>query len=180
METFISPRPLVSNPDYSFQKERALACVSKGMIDVPIRGVIQALNALPFCFTLQCCYGHFLYDGQGDAESLDPLPVVHTPDSVVYRIAYIAFCVDTCEAGKRLLNILKSLVSIEPNYIQFGSAGWFWGQQVNSYVLQVEPERFKGLDRAVLEYSEALKVETIKRLFFKELELNLHKAANGS
>ncbi len=36
---------------------------------------------------------------------------------------------------------LRQIPAIDPEYIQFGCAEWFWEAQVNSYALQVEPMR---------------------------------------
>ena len=57
---------------------------------------------------------------------------------------------------------------IEPEYIQFGCAEWFWEQQVNSFVLQVEPKRFMDKDRLNIDYKEALYVEKIRNQFLKD------------
>ena len=59
---------------------------------------------------------------------------------------------------------------IDKDYIQFGSAGWFWDRQVNTYVLQVEPDRYRFKDRVFLDYREALHVEKIRDLFFQKLD----------
>ena len=58
---------------------------------------------------------------------------------------------------------------IEPEYIQFGCAEWFWERQVNSFALQVEPKRFMDKDRLNIEYKEALFVEKVRTKFFKRL-----------
>jgi hypothetical protein len=170
METFIEPRELVNNPGFKKQKQRTLADLSDGMIDVPIASVIKTLNNMPFCFTLQCCYGHFVYDGQWDPHNLDPLPASEKISRVEYRIAYLAFCIDNCEDGRDLLDHLEDITTIDSENIQFCSAGWFWSRQVNSYALQVEPGRFKHKDKAVLDYKEALYIESLRNKFFLSLE----------
>ena len=75
METYTIPKELVENPDFEAQKQETLAGLNREMIDAPIVAHIEALNRLPYCFTLQCCYGHFLYIGQPDPQNLAPLPV---------------------------------------------------------------------------------------------------------
>ena len=67
---------------------------------------------------------------------------------------------------------------IDPENIQFCCAEWFWKRQINSYALQVEPERFKEKDRAILNYREALHIEKTRDEFFIELEklLQQHRA----
>jgi len=57
----------VENPQYQDQRQKSLADLNNGMIDVPIIGLINDFNRLPFCFTLQSCYGHFVYNGQNDS-----------------------------------------------------------------------------------------------------------------
>lgn len=143
------------------------------MIDPPIVATINSFNRLPYCFTLQCCYGHFFYPGQNNAHNFDPLPATNTIDRVEYRIAYVAFCVDRSALGKQLLENLKKITFIDPEYIQLCSAEWFWNRQVNSYALQVEPGRFKHQDIVILGYSEALTVEKIRNAFFVELDRTL-------
>jgi hypothetical protein len=170
METFAAPKRLVPNPRYSKQKLKSLKALSHADIDVPIQGIIQDFNALPYCFTIQCCYGHFLYKTQRDPHNLDRLPVLRTIAAVEYRIAYVAFCVANSDSGRAFRDSLKTIVDIDPQNIQFCSAKWFWERQVNSYALQVEPDRFKHLDRATLEYGEALKIEKLRDAFFKRLK----------
>jgi hypothetical protein len=64
---------------------------------------------------------------------------------------------------------LKGITVIDPKNIQFCCADWFWKRQVNSYALQVEPDRFKYQDTAILDYQEALKIERIRNEFFVQL-----------
>ena len=170
METFIYPRKLESNPGFEKQRQRTLAELSDGMIDEPIVGIIKNFNNLPYCFTLQCCYGHFICDGHWDPHNLDPLPESEQISRVEYRIAYIAFCIDNSEEGRDLLDHLESITTIDPENIQFCSARWFWRRQVNSYALQVEPDRFKHKDKAILDLKEALYIENLRNGFFNELE----------
>ena len=145
------------------------------MIDVPIIELIDDFNKLPYCFTLQSCYGHFLYRGQKNPNNLDPLPITNTITRVEYRIAYIAFCIDKSESGRRLFDDLKEMTAIDPENIQFCCAEWFWKRQVNSYAFQVEPNRFKHEDKAILDYKEALKIEKIRNEFFVQLKDLLQK-----
>jgi hypothetical protein len=161
---------MVSNPGFAQQKRRTLAGLTDAMIDAPILPVIQGLNRLPGCFTLQCCYGHFLYKGHWDPHNLDALPASGGPEKVEYRIAYVAFCLEDNDRGWALSASLKSLANIDPRNIQYGSAGWFWSRQVNSYALQVEPERFKQRDKAILDFREARYIEQVRNRFFLGLE----------
>ena len=141
------------------------------MIDSPIVDIIKGFNILPCCFTLQCCFGHFAYDGHMDPHNLDPLPESEQISRVEYRIAYIAYCIDNCEAGRELMDKLQKITAIDPKNIQFCSARWFWRKQVNSYALQIEPDRFKHKDKAVLDYKEALYIEKLRNEVFRKLEV---------
>jgi len=177
LETFTEPKQLTENPHYEKQRRKSLATFSSAEIDVPIIEIIKDFNKLPFCFTLQSCYGHFLYSGQGNPNNLDSLPVTKTIARVEYRIAYIAFCLENSDPGRSFLEALKGISSIDPEYIQFCSAEWFWKRQVNSYALQVEPDRFKREDTAIIGGREALYIEKIRNYFFvqiKELLRNLN------
>ena len=160
---------MVDYSNYPGQRQKSLASLSDGMIDFPITELINGFNKFPFCFTLQCCYGHFVYNGQKDIHNLESLPVSDTITKVEYRIAYIALCIENSDLGRLLLDDLKGITSINPENIQFCSAEWFWKRQVNSYALQVEPERFKNKDKAILDYEEALYIEKIRNKFFMRL-----------
>lgn len=169
METFTNTKELIPNPDFDEQRINSLREIDYSEIDPPIVDLIKKISKMDYCFTLQSCFGHFLYKGQTDFRSTDPLPVADNFDKVNYRIAYIAFCIKKCDEGETLLKELSKVYLIEPEYIQFGCAEWFWDRQVNSYVLQVEPERFKNKDKISVEYQEALYIEKIRNVFFKKL-----------
>ena len=170
METYTEPKALVENPHYQRQRQKSLTNLSDEMIDIPIIELVNSFNKLPYCFTMQSCYGHFLYKGQRDPHNLESLPAINTIASVEYRIAYIAFCIENSNSGRRFFEALKEITSIEPENIQLCCAEWFWKRQVNSYALQVEPERFKHQDRAKLNYNEALHIEKTRNTFFVQLK----------
>ena len=176
METFAEPKELVKNLRYQEQRHESLAGLTDKMIDTPLIKLIKDINNLPYCFTLQCCYGHFIYNSQNDTHNLEPLPLTDKIDRVEYRIAYIAFCIENSASGRSLIAAFNRITDIDPENTQFCSAGWFWERQVNSYALQVEPDRFKHKDKVILDYREALHIEKIRNEFFvqlKELFLNL-------
>jgi len=175
LETFTDLKELVENPDYQVQRRQQLSTLSDSMIDEPIVELIHGFNELPYCFTLQCCYGHFLYSEKMDLYNLDPLPDTKHLGRVEYRIAYIALCIEHTNLGKMLIDILKGIADIDPENIQFGCAEWFWKRQVNSYALQVEPDRCKQEDKAFLDYEEGLKVEKIRNNFFAQLNKTLRQ-----
>jgi len=175
LKTFTEAKPLLENPHYRSQRKKSLASLSDGMIDKPIIELINAFNKLPYCFTLQSCYGHFVYSGQNDPQNLEPLPLTDTIGKVEYRIAYIAFCIENSEGGRNFFEALKGIREIDPENIQFGCASWFWKRQVNSYVLQVEPDRFKSEDKAIVDYREALRLEKTRNKFFVRLKVVLEK-----
>ena len=170
METFTEPKAWVENPQYRDQRQKCLASLSDGMIDEPIIELIHAFNERPYCFTLQSCYGHFVYSGQNDPHNLEFLPRTDTIARVEYRIAYIAFCLENSDGRRMLFDALKGIADMDLDNIQFCSAEWFWERQVNSYALQVEPDRFKSEDKVILDYEEALKIERIRNEFFVQLK----------
>jgi hypothetical protein len=169
METFTELKELAENPHYQVQRQKSLCDLTDDMIDGPIIDLINRFNKLPYCFTLQSCYGHFVYNGQKDSHNLEPLPVKDTIAKVEYRIAYIAFCIENSLLGRKLFNALNKITTMDPKNVQFCCADWFWKRQVNSYALQVEPDRFKRKDTAVLDYKEALHIEKIRNEFFVQL-----------
>jgi len=165
VETFGKPRPFVDHLHFPRDRELVLAEIHPEKIDAPIRQLISRFSHLPFCFTLQCCFGHFLYDGEQDQENLQPLPS-HDVGPVKYRIAYLALCLENSRDGRKLYSGLESVAAAKPEYIQFGSPGWFWKRHVNSYSLQVEPIRFAQSDIAIIGYEEALIVQKTRDRFF--------------
>jgi len=79
------------------------------------------------------------------------------------------------DLGRGLIEALNEITAIDPENIQFCCAEWFWKRQVNSYALQIEPDRFKCKDRAILDYREALHIEKIRNEFFVQLQELLQK-----
>jgi hypothetical protein len=175
VETFANPKEFVENPQFRDQKQKMMAGLSDEMLDAPIIELINSFNLLPYCFTLQCCYGHFVHDRQKDPYNLEPLPVTNTIRSVEYRIAYVAFCIENCASGRMFREALSDIRLADPDNIQFCSAEWFWERQVNSYALQVQPDRFKDKDKSILDYREALLIEKVRNVFFVQLQVLLQK-----
>jgi hypothetical protein len=168
METFTEPRALVHNERYANDRRVALHALDLSAIDPPIVDLVEAFRPLTFSFTLQCCYGHFLpRAAQGD-HSLAPLPGDHVGE-VRYRIAYVALCIEESELGSMFLEKLSRVPEIEPAYVQFGCADWFWEQWPNSYTLQVEPTVHRFKDQVVLTAEEALRTQRVRDRFFEEL-----------
>ncbi len=170
METFTKFKPLV---DYSFfpaHREKSLTGLDMNTIDTPIFELINQFAKLPFCFTLQSCYGHFVYKNQNNPKNIEPLPDSDDISTVVYRIAYIALCIQNSACGKILLEKLSHIPSVDPDYVQFGCAEWFWKKQMNSYALQVEPKRHQTQDKVSVDYKEALHIEKIRNVVFLELK----------
>jgi hypothetical protein len=88
----------------------------------------------------------------------------------LYRIAYIALCVENSREGVCLRSLLEEVPGIDPKYVQFGSPEWFWKSHPNMYALQVEPHRFMYEDVAVIAHKEALYVQDVRKHFFERLE----------
>jgi hypothetical protein len=176
LETFTEPKELAENPHYEDQRRRTLAGLGDDRIDAPIVDLVNSFNERPYCFTLQSCYGHFVYRRQEDPHNLEPLPVTDTIDRVEYRIAYICLCVEKSELGRKLLRALNAIKALDRENIQFCCAEWFWKRQINSYALQVEPERFKHKDSAILDYREAVRIEKTRNKFFARLR-EVHQEA---
>ena len=175
METFTEPKKLVETPYFKDQRQKSLSGLTDDMIDAPIIDLINGFNKLPYCFTVQSCYGHFIYENQKDPYNFEPLPTIDTIARVDYKIAYICFCIENCGLGMGLIEALNEITAIDPVNIQFCCAEWFWKKQVNSYALQVQPDRFKHNDRAKLDYREALYIENLRNKFFVYLQKLLQK-----
>jgi hypothetical protein len=168
VETFTEPRPFVENPRYSREREDVLEQLDPRTLDAPIADLVARLNVLPFCFTLQSCYGHFISRPSQDDRSLEPVPG-EGYRQVRYRIAYLAICLENSPAGRELHERLRQTAARDPEFVQFGSADWFWERHANSYALQVEPRRYARRDEALLDREEALQVQEHRDWLFQEL-----------
>ncbi len=181
MDTFTEPKALTANPRFSSQKEKIVGMLMDDMIDKPIVDLVNGFNRLPYCFTLQSCYGHFVYDDNADPYNIEPLPESPgKPCRVEYRIAYMAFCIDNSDLGNKMLEALASIAAIAPNHIQFGCVEWFWDRQVNSYALQVAPTRSKQSDTAIIDFKDALMIEKTRNAFFTRLFEMLESCVSGN
>jgi len=168
VETFTEAKALVENPHYAHDWRVALAALDLAAVDEPIVDIISAFATLPHGFTLQCCWGHFVRAPDQDPRTLDVVPVGYV-GPVRYRIAYLALSVENSGRGRALLESLRALTAIDPHYVQFGSPDWFLRSWTNSYALQVEPDRFKTRDEAMIAGAEALHVQETRDAFFTEL-----------
>lgn len=180
MITFTIPKTFVDDPEYKKKKKKSLIqledILKKNELDLPIKKIMIDLNKIPCCFTLQSCYGHFVHLYQKDDNNIEPLSKYPTDKiDVLYRIAYVAFCIENNEPGKLLLEDLKLLVKIDTRYIQFGSSDWFWDQCVNSFVLQVSPDRRRYEDKFSVDMKEALYIENVRNRFFQKLSELIEK-----
>lgn len=175
METFTALKDLVDNPQYHEQRQKSITSLDLKVIDAPILEIIFGFSKLPCCFTLQSCYGHFLHDHQKDPQNTEPLPISDHIKNVEYRIAYMALCIQNSKMGRELFHDLAKIPAIDPEYIQFGCAEWFWERQLNSYALQVEPQRHMTKDKISVPYREALHIEKIRDEFYRALRRIVQK-----
>ena len=175
METFTEAKPFIRDPGYSARRRRYTAdlkrLLGEGEIDAPIAPLMERIIGLQHCFTLQSCYGHFREEDGREGYIVERAPPDVGEDRIVhYRIAYVAFCIQEISAGRKLLEDFRAIPDLDPDYIQFGSAGWFWNRCGNSYVLQVEPKRCACEDSVDVEVSEAYHIQAIRDEFYAELE----------
>lgn len=175
METFTDIRPLIADPDYHNRRQAVIKSLDLNELDEPVIELVKDFLTLPYCFTLQSCYGHFVHDDQKNPGNIEPLTGADHISVVEYRIAYIAVCIQNNDSGSLLLNDLRKIPAIDPQYIQFGCAQWFWKQHINSYALQVEPERYREKDSAHVDFQEALHLEKVRNKFFSNLKQLISK-----
>jgi hypothetical protein len=174
METFTAARPFSPHPGYSIDRNNALLDleveIQRGSIDAPLLPLIQECRLIPHCFTLQCCFGHFVYDGEPDRENLIlPTSYRGTVENVLFRLAYLTVCLQDNPGGREMYADLEALTSLNPDYIQFGSADWFWEQMINTYCIQLEPDWMKTQDSGMISQKEALLIEKLRPIFFNQL-----------
>ncbi len=172
METFTKAREFVENRGYVHARQKSVSGLDLASIDGPMMGIVEGFAALPHCFTLQCCYGHFLCAPEQDPHNFEPIPLGFS-GPVTYRIAYIAFCLENSRRGQALRQSLARLPAVDPDYVQFGSADWFWDRWMNSYALQVEPKAHMLKDEAILGSAEALHTQAVRDRFFDVLRVLL-------
>jgi hypothetical protein len=175
MESFEEFRPMVADPRYQDRRRHGLIELNATEIYAPIADLIEDLCRFHFCYPVQSCFGHFLYPGQEDPKNLEPLPATGEFQSIEYRIAYVALCVENSWCGREFLRWLKQIPEIDPNYIQFGCAEWLWDRNQNSYVLQVDPERFMLKNKCSVDFLEALHIEKVRDEFFNRLRFLVSK-----
>lgn len=169
MQTFTKAKHFVDYPHYQEKREEALSRLDLQTIDRPIVDIIKDISTITHCFSLQSCYGHFVHKGQRNRMNVDPLSNYDESSRIEYKIAYIALCIQNNDLGRKLYQDLKAITKIDPDNIQFGSATWFWQTHVNSYVVQVEPDRYKKEDKAFVNINEALHLEIVKNQMFERL-----------
>lgn len=168
METYIRAKPLEKSPEFQSRRETAIAHLDYKLIEKPLINLVRDINSLPFIFTLQCCHGHFL--ATIDRNSLDFDELAST-NKVLYKLAYIAFCIDNSRQGRRFMGRLEEIPKVmSTGLVQFCSADWFWDQWKNSYVLQVMPQRFIDKDRTIIDSDEANTLQKVRDSFFEQLQ----------
>ena len=113
METFTDLKDFVDNPYFHDQRQKCLSKLDLESIDTPIVELISGLANLDYCFTLQSCYGHFLYNSQNNPFNTEPLLASNSISSVEYKIAYIALCIENSKQGKVIFQHLRNIPSIE-------------------------------------------------------------------
>jgi len=88
LETFTEFKDFVANPRYNEQRQQSLSRLDIDQIDPPIIELISAFAKLPYCFTLQSCYGHFLHSRQKVHYNIEALPIT---DSILRARARITY-----------------------------------------------------------------------------------------
>ena len=160
---------MVNDPDYPNRRQRRMEKLHIDEVDAPITSLIENLCDFNFCYTIQSCFGHFLYVGQENPKHIGPLPSAGQITSVKYRIGYMAFCIENSRLGYEFMHLLQQIPEIDPNYIQLGCAEWFWERDRNSYVLQVEPVCYKQSDHCTVDLKEAHHIEKVRNKFYDHL-----------
>ena len=105
MQTFTAEKPLVENPDFEQQRAEAhhqlRELIQAEGIDPPLVPLLSRFMAVPYCFTIQSCYGHFIHEQEQDIKNTARLgPYAGSVTHVEYRLAYMAFVVENDGADK--------------------------------------------------------------------------------
>lgn len=146
--------------------------MKEGTLDAPIVPLLEGFAALPCCYTIQSCWGHFVHELQPETKNLDSLKAyVGRVGQVLYRIAYLALCIERSSRGFALHEGLRGIASKDPEFVHFGSTEFFWRMVPNTYVIQVAPDWGKGEDSLWIPMEEALVLEQRRNRFFRDLEM---------
>jgi hypothetical protein len=62
----------VENTRYPEDRKDTLGALDLCSIDEPFVDIVAGFATLPHCFTLQCCYGHFVCGAEQNPHSLVP------------------------------------------------------------------------------------------------------------
>ncbi len=172
METFINPKKMIEDDSFSEKRRRTLGKLHISAIDPQIRDIIKGIEAVPYCYTVQSCHGHIIVESpdRSQVKRIDPESAL--PDNGLYQIAYLALVLENSESGRSLYQSMVDISLLDNDFIQFGSAEWFWKNQgfCNSYVIQVAPYRFRHLDRFNMSGAEAQKWLNSRELFLNEVK----------
>jgi hypothetical protein len=182
METYTKARELASHPGYDDDRREALEGlrleISKGSIDRPILDILERFVQVPYCYTLQSCFGHFMREWCAeDSNTMRVAAIEGAGARLHYRIAYIALCIQNSAQGRTLHDDLRTVPRIDPDFIQFGSADWFWNNCANSYILQVSPLKNACQDHFDVSVEEALHIEDTRDRFFERVRETLTTCA---
>ena len=174
METFTLPPPFAAHPGYRNDRERSIAElaaeIGRNALDPPLLPLVRECIHIPHCFTVQCCYGHFVHALAPDPENLVPISAFSGDTGPIrYRVAYLALCLRDNPAGHRMYAYLQEMAGRNPAFVQFGSADWFLERMPNTYCLQLEPELMKTKDSGTVSWDEALMIEKRREPFFLQL-----------
>ncbi len=170
MQTYCPEKPMVANAEFGVHKAAALDSLRKARIDEPIQELVHDLANLDFCFTLQSCWGHFVSSSLPDPQAIRTLRADSLENRYHYKIAYLALCLDNRPRGREFLVRLREIpAAVDPKYVQFGCADWFWKQQVNSYVLQVQPLDNAHVDSMDVNGELALELQGARDVFFRRV-----------
>jgi len=88
METFTALKAFEDDPYYHAKRDETLRKLQIRSIDAPLVELINAFAKLPYCFTLQSCYGHFIHKGQRNHKNTEPLSNCDK-DSCIQEALYI-------------------------------------------------------------------------------------------
>lgn len=167
MQTFVPSIPLQNISNFAQTKAQTLLDLNKDPIDTPIKDIVMSLNALPYCYTIQCCWGHFVSTSQPDKHNLAVVKKKDIDEKIEYRIAYLALSLENTPAGKAFLDKMEKIPTrIDSSYVQFGCAQWFLQRHANSYVLQVQPSDRAHVDSMTVLREEALLIQSTRNVFW--------------
>lgn len=162
---------MVEDGRFAASRMKALDDLNLKTLDHQLVDIVRGFSRYPHCYTVQSCYGHLVEPGPDGRSSSLIDPGFPPPRTGLYQLAYLTMVIENSVSGRALYEQLSQFPRMNASFFQWGSGTWFWRDQglLNSYVLQVEPIRFRHFDRFPMDGNEARQWLEAREIFWNAL-----------